>query len=781
MNTPNKEFTLNQSSGLNFKDIYEKLLKSWPFLLVSVVLSLGVAYWYLNYKSVPSYMIKSQLLIDNENQKGSSSQKSNINILLGSQSTIDNEVVVLKTRSLMEKLVVNNMLYVSWFKKEKFRDAELSTPPFDLNIEGFDKRNPAFDVSIKKVDENRFDIRYPNSKTREEEQATFTFDEKFQLPGYGSFLLKNRAGYDAGDQTYLLKISSVGERAAQLSGALTAAVNDERNTIIDLSFTYALPDRGEYILNKFIEEYIKQNMQDKSRIADSTVAFIDQRILMVNSELNGIERNIQTFMQGSGLANISEQSKLLLTNSSENSKKISELDNRIEIVNSLNEALNQEGTKRIVAGSMMSEDVAFNTLVASYNSLNLDRERLLLSYTPDNPYVTNIDQRIERVRQNILGYLANTKNNLQLTRSELSKSSGKIRGDIKAVPAQERAFLDLSRQQQLKQELYLFLLQKREEAAVSNTSNLATIRVIDPPKSDAYPFSPKPSVIYLVALMVGIAIPLGSIYLRSVLKSKVESSADVKQYTQVPIIAEIGHSGTAEMLIDFNANRSMISEQFRSLRTNLQFLLTRSSQKIIMITSAVPGEGKSFISMNLAQACAISGKKVLLVEFDLRRPKISKFYAADKERSGLSKYIVDTQQSIDQVIHPVTDNPFLFLATCGHIPPNPSELIVNDRVRYFFEQARERFDLVIVDAPPIGVVTDAQLLSNHADSVLFITREGYSPIEALDLLESHYQDQKLKNVGLVLNDVKKTKKSYYGDYYTTEEKKSWWRKSAAIY
>lgn len=764
----------------DFRSYLERILNNWRIVLTSFIICFGIAFLYLRY-TTPQYHISAKLLIEDE-KKGNGNWASvapmDIGKLMGAGSSVDNEIEVIKTRYLMDRLVRRMQLNFIWYRLGDIRDVEIDEAPVQIEIKSLQDTLKKTEIEVEIKNKNSFLLSYEDPESNEKYSLTFSFNKDFTLPNLGRFIFRN--DYNLAGKKYKLLIRSVDSQVSNYRKLLTADVTNKLASTIDLQFDYPLTKKGEQILNEYIAEYIQQNRRDKSKIADSTIAFIDDRILLVNSELNRIEDEIQLYMQGKGLANIAEQSKLLFQSSNEHIKQLADVQAKIEVIDAVEKLLQQENNKRLVAGTVLTDDPSFSTLMSSYNNLNLEKERLLLSFTPDNPYVANVNERIESVKQNILTYLRNSRSNLEVSRKEIEKNVGNLQGNIKQVPAQQRAFLALSRQQQLKQELYLFLLQKREETAVANTSNIAGIRIIDPPKAMTSPFSPNRIVVYFMALLFASLIPIAKIYLEDLLNNKVNNRVDIEKRTKVPIIAEFSHNTTGTDLINFELSRSVLAEQFRALRTNLRFMMPQSNDKAILITSGVPGEGKSFTSLNLATVYAVSGKKVLLLEFDLRKPKLSKIFTHVSE-TGISNYIVDQSLSLDDIITPIGDSKNLYFGPCGPIPPNPAELILSERVDLMMREARKRFDYIVIDAPPIGVVTDGQLLSTYSDVVLYVVRANYTLLKLTGLPEEIRRDDKMKNMAIVLNDVtEKNSGGYYygynyGYYHADERKQPWWK------
>jgi capsular exopolysaccharide synthesis family protein len=384
--------------------------------------------------------------------------------------------------------------------------------------------------------------------------------------------------------------------------------------------------------------------------------------------------------------------------------------------------------------------------------------------------------------------LEGTRKSLEITEAELQKELDKIEKEIRKVPSHERTYLDLARQQQIKQELYLFLLEKREETAISKTSNISNAKIIDTPKSEFKPYSPNKLMILMLGLVAGLALPFARIYLLDTLNNKVQTKEDILKATKVPIVGEISHNETEEMLVIARNPRAVISEQFRALRTNLQFMLGSLNTKgnVILLTSSMSGEGKSFTAVNLATIMAISGKKVLMMELDLRKPNLSPGLNI-KNDFGFTNYVINPEVKTSDVIRLAGVHENLFIISSGPLPPNPAELIMNARVDLLMQELKATFDYVIVDAPPIGLVTDAQLLNKYADLTLYLVRQKYTYKNQLSIVEDLYTNGKMKSMGIVVNDIKPVG-GYgygyggygYGSYsygtYGNEEEKSGWSK-----
>ncbi len=770
----------------DIKDYLQRFLRIWPLIILSVIVFLLASIAYLRYYSVPSYHINAKVLINDENSSSGNNAAPaiDLSLMFGAKNSVDNEIEVLKTRSLMEALVSDLNLHINWFHVGSIKDVEIFEHPLFLYVENITDEDEPLTFLIEDINTEGFSLGFKSKETGEFEKMHVAYNKSITVPKCGVFRFKmTNADVASFKGSYRLLINTIDDQVEDLRKRLLVNLTNKMTSVIDLQLNYPIKEKGEFILEHFIQKYVEESIRDKSRIADSTIAFIDDRILLVSAELAGIEGNIQKFMQGRGITNLTAQTQILLENSSQYAGKVADIMNRVEILEAIGETISRPNGKSLVSGSVLGAgpvDPGFGNLVSSYNNLILEKEKLAMVYTADNPYIVNIDKQIESAKQNISDYIANTKESLLASVAGLERNTNKIEGDIRQVPEKERAFLDLSRQQQLKQELYLFLLQKREETALSNTSNIAGIRRLDNPKAEKLPFSPNKRAILAFSFLIGLILPAIGLYVSDSMNTTINSRKDIEKRTNLPVVAELQHNDAQKDLIEFDNARSALAEQFRGLRTNLQFLMPQDMDKVILVTSGMPGEGKSFISLNLANVYAASGLRVLLLEFDLRKPKLSKTYT-DSKGLGISNFIVNANFGLNDIIAPVPSSDNLMFGACGPIPPNPSELIMNPRTAELFKQAREQFDIVIVDAPPIGAVTDGQLLSEFSDVALYVVRAGYTPKDLVSLPEDMRREGKIKNLNIVLNDVSAKNKGYYGytyGYYGQEEtKKSWLKRN----
>jgi tyrosine-protein kinase Etk/Wzc len=775
----NREGEQEQENAIDIKAYIHRVLSQWWIIPLSLAICLGTSYLYLRYKA-KMYKIHAQLLVQDDKKGGgmNAGDLLDLSSLMNMKSNVDNEVEILKTRMLAEKVVKDLNLNVAYYKKGRVNDVELyqNNLPFAIEILGSEDSIVATTFDMEVLEPELLLIEYQDSR-KITVSSKIPFGKTFIMEGIGALRFVKNNNIPLRDKYYRFHISSVQEAISLLRKDITVAVTNKLVTTIDLSMNHHIPKKGEDILFKLIEEYLKQNILDKNRVADSTIKFINERLLFVSRELGDIEGDIQSFKQGNKLADLSEQSRLLLINTSDYLKRIAEIETQLNILSGLEDYLKDESkNKRVVPSSVLANDIVFSKLVETYNGLLLERDRQLLTSTEDNPYIKNLDERIRALRGAMLSNLASTRSSMQISRNQLQKDLIQFENQIRNVPAHERTYLDLARQQQIKQELYLFLLQKREEAALSKTSNISSARVIDVPKSESLPYSPNKMLVFLLGLTAGLALPFGRVYVMDILNDKVRSKEELlKLFPGMTVIGEISHFELGDTSIGKNP-KSIIAEQFRGLRTNLHFFLKEQHGNIILLTSSTMGEGKTFTSTNLGAILAIPGKKVLLMDLDLRRASLSAKLGF-KGNQGFTNYIISNSLKASDLVVPSGIHEKLFILPAGPIPPNPAELIMENRMDELMSELKQNYDYIIMDAPPIGLVTDAQLLSRFAAITLYLVRQEYTARNLLSIPKDLYQDGKMERMAIVLNDIRHSDSYGYAygkySYGSTNEKKPW--------
>eukprot|EP01012_Entosiphon_sulcatum_P010015 TRINITY_DN15787_c0_g1_i1.p1 TRINITY_DN15787_c0_g1~~TRINITY_DN15787_c0_g1_i1.p1 ORF type:complete len:785 (+),score=59.67 TRINITY_DN15787_c0_g1_i1:1870-4224(+) len=761
---------LEEEEAIDLKKIFRELADKWHWIGIGILACLIISFLYILY-TPPSYQISARVLVNDDEKSGGLAKQAgslmDLGGLLGGKNSVDNEAEILKTRFLMEQVAEEMQLNIVYARKSNFIKRELYKAPFKIDfIKGVD--------SIKKT---QIEIqKLPNGKLRilsNNLEKEINWNDKFEIKNVGVLKLTPIKDLNMDNGTFVVTLSSIDERVADLMKMLSVGVSNKLVTIIDLGLTYPLPKKGEDILNTLIRKYIEANLGDKNAIADSTGKFIKQRLQVIASELGDVEGEVKQFKQKNRLADMSEQGKVLIQSSSELSTDLAKAETQVSILNDLEKYLKDENkNKRVFPTSLLPQDMVFSGLMNQYNALLIERDKLLLSVTDSSPLIKNLDGQVAEMRAGIFANIVSTKNTFVITRDRLRKQLDKAEGQITAVPEIEKDYLKLARNQQIKQELYIFMMQKAEETAISKTANISIAKTIDPPKAAVIPISPKKSIIYLAGIMAGLVFPILIIFGLNFLNTSISTKQDITNLTTVPIIGEISHNLSDDNLIVANQARSAISEQFRALRTNLSFYLKNKDEKIILLTSSMSGEGKSFTAINLGNILALAGKKILLMELDLRKPGLSAKLGVSNE-VGFSNYTIDSTVKVENIIKSLGINKNMFIVSSGPLPPNPAETLMSERMPLLISELKKQFDYIIMDAPPIGIITDAQLLSDYADVVLYLVRQKVTQKNQISIVDDLYKSKKMKNIGIVVNDI--VSKAYgYGYGYGTygEEKQS---------
>lgn len=732
-----------------------KYLSYWYWFILALVFAFSCAFLYLRY-TTPVYSASAKILIRNEKSGGVSQQDilSDLN-LFNTKTNVGDELEILKTSYVMKEVVKELELNVSYYSVGKIKNLEYyKTAPFYARILQQTPGTP-WQQFIIEFKEGGFHV---NGKGID---ANYQFADTVKGYSLAFMIEKKGIGANPGDE-FILNISSVESTANAYAGGITAEFINKQSNVIRISTNSTIPRKGVDVLNKVFEVYNRLSKNDKNQIADSTINFINERLEIVSVELAGVEKNVEDFKQKNKLSvDMGQQAGIVLSNISEIEKQLIQQEVQLNVVSSIENHV-KSNTNRVVPGSMGIADPGYSSLVEKYNGLVLERDNQLQTSRADNPLVKNYDLQIENVRKDLLTSLANIHQGMQISKDELTRKNNELAGKLYASPAKERAFNDIARQQEVKQQLYLYLLQKREETAVSKSGIVSNCRLIESAKS-GIPISPDSSNTFTLALVFGLAVPFAIIYLSIFLNNRVKERRDITSITNVPIIGELGHNDSQNEVIVTSGSRSALAEQFRAVRTNLQFILRGKEKQIIMLTSSMSGEGKSFLSLNLAAFLAVSGKKTVIVELDLRKPKIASQLGLDN-RIGFSNYMISDMHPSELPV-PTEIHPNLFIVCSGPVPPNPAELLLQDKTAAFFAWLKDNFDFIVLDTPPIGLVTDARLIGAYADACLFVVRQNFTLKQQIHIANDLVANEKISNLAILVNDVRISRHSAYGSGY----------------
>jgi tyrosine-protein kinase Etk/Wzc len=559
-------------------------------------------------------------------------------------------------------------------------------------------------------------------------------------------------------------IYSVRQVTDEILDALKVNQATKLSAVINLKLRDAVPKRSEDILNELINFYNKAAINDKNALASNTLKFINERLALVVSELDSVEQGIQKYKTNQGIVDISAQGQLYLDNVGANDQKLSQIDVQLAVMDQVEKyVLSKNGQSGIVPSTFGVEDPVLTTLLGKLYDLEVQYEGLRRTTAENNPLLLSIRNEIDKIKPNILENISSLRHNLEAGKRNLSGTSKSYASILKGLPQKEKGLVDISRQQSIKNGIYSFLLQKREETALSYNSAVADTRIVDNADSEVNPVSPKKILIYLVAVFGAFGAGIGLIAIREVLNQNIVFRSEIEQYTSVPVIGEIMQEDSGSPFVIEEGRRTFIAEQFRQLRTSLAYIGVNSRKKRILITSTISGEGKSFVAANMAISLALTNKKVVLLELDLRKPRLSELFGVSRD-TGLTNYFIGNKDA-DHIIKSTAVNSNLFIIPSGAIPPNPSELILNGRLDELLVYLETIFDYILIDTAPVSPVTDAYILSPLCDATLFIIRHGVTPKAYIKMMDDNARIHTLKNTAIIFNGVKNRGLKGYGYGY----------------
>lgn len=761
----------SETSGFDYKAFFIKLLMYWPWILGCVAVFLIGAFFYLK-TLTPLYTVSSSVLIKNESKGGTSGANlEDLGFVSTSTQSFDNELEILRSRTLIKKVVTALDLYISYSVPGQFRDTELykqSPVKIWVTPEEADRMSYA-QVKMSFRNQQLHEVLVEH-EGQEWKKTVESLPAVFSTPvGVFTFSAADSAQQTIQPVPEVIQatIVSPNEAAASFRSRLTASPSSKSTTIAQLTITGSQVPRGVDFLNKLVEVYNEEGNNDKNEVAAKTAEFIDERIRIINKELGSTESQLASFKQRAGVVDITADASQAATEQAGYERAYAENEVQISLVNHLkNHILSENSQYEVIPANIGLNNSDLNTVVQNYNQMLIERKRLLRTSHEDNPAVQSLNASIDVMRNSVMGAIQTAEKGLLINRQALQAQTRKYAGKVSDAPVQEKEYLSISRQQEIQANLYLMLLQKREENNITLASTANNARVIDEPLAGGQ-FFPTPSQTYMIAFVLGLGLPIGVIFILSLLQFKIQTRGDVERLTKLPIVGDIPLTlGTEEGAIVVHENRNELMEEvFRAVRTNLQYML-QEGQKVILFTSTTSGEGKSFTAANLACSLAFMGKKVIIVGLDIRKPGLNKVFHISHKETGISQYLSDpTHTNLLSLCQISTVSPNLYILPGGAIPPNPTELVARQALEEAVEQMKQHFDYIIIDSAPIGMVTDTQLIARVADLSVYVCRSNYTAKSEFKLINELQQDGKLPHPCVLINGIDMNKRetsSYYG-------------------
>lgn len=776
-----------EKSSFDFATIYTALILNWKWFVLSLIICMGAAHIYLRY-ATPIYQSAAKLLIKDDEGSGSSFKGGNsimsaTNLgIISNSNGIDNEMEILKSRTLAQQTVYDLKLYVNYRHEGKLKDHVLygdQEVNIDMDMEHLKKLNAPMNLKITREGRNyhvtgSYYVPIDNNSFKPE---AVNIDKTFSaLPAtigtrVGVVRFTQNGNYMLRDGESLKATMIAPEIAAgKYVGNLNVTESSKTTTIVDLVLNDEIPQRAIDYLKQLAIVYNRQANEDKNEIAVRTEQFINQRLEKINAELGSTEGQLENYKKRNNMVELKMNATQAVANADQYAQKLSEANTQVALLDELTKYMNEPSNRhQPIPSNVGLSDASATSLINEYNKIALQRNQLLHSASENSPTVTPLTAQLDDLNSSIKRAMTQARAGLKIQRNSIAAQAGKYEGQINNTPEQERMLTQIGRQQEVKSGLYLMLLQKREENSISLAATADKGKLIDTPVFTGK-VTPKNSIIMLIALILGLAIPAGILFLLEFFRYKIEGHNDVEKLTNLPIIADVAIASEraktkADIVVHENKN-NLMEEIFRSLRTNLQFLL-KQHDKVIMFTSTTSGEGKTFIASNVAISFALLGKKVVLVGLDVRKPRLAELFEIDDHHHGITNLLVKDEvnwSDVKEQIIPSGINDKLDILMAGPVPPNPGELVTRESLDQTMEQLKEHYDYILIDTAPVGLVTDTLALGRISNATVYVCRADFTQKASFGLINSLSMEKKLPNMSIVLNGVDLSKKKY-GYYY----------------
>ena len=776
-----------EKSSIDFQLIYSTLVLNWKWFVLSIIVCMGLGYLYLK-GTRPVFQTTTKVLIKDDDNKGSkgginsSMIQSAANLgFMSNSNGIDNEIEILSAHDLAQSTIYNMKAYVNYYHKGLFRNELIYKKQeinVDMSLKSLKKINAPIKLSIQK-EGNKYQVEgsyYIPIDAFTYEKEPVKFEKTLTgLPAtintrIGAINLTPNKGYQMKDGDELKAVIVSPEMAAKdFVKATTVSQTSKTTTIAEIVFNDESPERAIDYLRTLIKVYNQQANDDKNEIAYRTEQFINKRLEKINTELGNTEGELESYKKRNRVVEMKINATAAVANADEYTQKLNEANTQVELLKELGKYMNEPGNRyQPIPSNVGLTDESSTALINEYNKIALQRNQLLHSASESSPTVTPLSAQLDDLTASIKRAMRQAKLGMEIQRNSIAAQAGQYANQIGSSPEQERVLTQIGRQQEVKSGLYLMLLQKREENSISLAATADKGKIIDAP-SFVGKVSPKTPIILLIALVLGLAIPAGILFLIEFFKYKIEGHEDVVKLTSVPVISDIPvasdvSKGRADIVVHQNVN-NLMEEIFRGLRTNIQFMM-KPGQKVMMFTSSTSGEGKTFVASNVAISLALLGKKVIVVGLDIRKPRLAELFEIDNHHSGITNLMVhehNTWEDIQKQILPSGVNNNLELLMAGPVPPNPGELITRPSLDDIIAQLKEHYDYVVLDTAPVGLVNDSLQLGRVADICIYVCRADYTQKAMFGMINGLNNEKKLPNMCLVLNgvDLSKKKHSYY--------------------
>ena len=764
----------NQTDDFDFKNIFKIGLKYWYLFVILPILCVIVVFVVKKF-TVPQFTSTASILVKWDEAINSSRllNLSGVTELFGDENQIDDEIKIIKSRRLFSVLVEElNLQTETYIKKDMLYRLMYKNEPlvtvfpqdFVNNIRG------RLTIYVSKHSEESFTFKFEmieNKVKTIEKHTVKSLDEPIKTK-WGDFsFVEQQKFMPEQDKNYNLKIVTYSFKGmvARMGSQVSVARSSKGSSILLFSITSSNSRRNEDILNKFMLIYQHDKVSDQNKISRQMAEFITERLGFISGELKDVEQEVEDYMKKHNLANISVQSREIIERSSDYDKQIANVEMQLLLIGFIESYLQKASTTDLLPANTGVQVTGVNDMIKSYNDLVLSYQKASVSATAENPVIIKLLSEINTLKNNILQTINNYKKSAEITKNDLRRKSNDYISQIRDVPTIQREFTGISRQQQIKETLFVFLLQKREEVELSLAMATSSAKIVEPAYTTSSPTGMGFSKMAALGFVIGLILAAAIVYLLQFFKDKISSLDELKHYTKLPIIGSLPLNKDNDNVAITSEKPSILGEKFRMIRTNLSFIMqSKESNKVVLVTSSSPAEGKTFISINLALSLALIGKKVALLGLDIRKPRLAK-YLGIKTFPGITNFISDASVSLQYIEQKLEINKNVSVFVGGTIPPNPSELLYNERIDLMIDELRKNFDYIIIDTAPIGILTDTFILNRIADAVIFVVKAGVARYSDVKNLNELVENKKFTNVSVLLNNSEEGKlSSKYGHY-----------------